>query len=220
MDTVMIAVGDRAKCDAFERAVPTAADYVIHRAKGDNSKVVGEQIIKYLDSRARSKKKKEESEQQKKETSATPAASSIDELLAAAAEAVNELRDMPKKTPGVRHHVLVVDDDSSMLRMIKEILCTEYDVATAINGKVALKFLENRKTDIILLDYEMPVQSGAEVYGKILENPATKDIPVVFLTGVSDRDRIAEVLAMRPRGYLLKPIDSDRLKKTIEEIVG
>ena len=46
------------------------------------------------------------------------------------------------------------------------------------------------------------------------------NLPVVFLTGVSDRDRIAAVLAMRPRGYLLKPIDSERLKKTVEEIVG
>ncbi len=46
------------------------------------------------------------------------------------------------------------------------------------------------------------------------------NLPVVFLTGVSDRERISAVLAMRPRGYLLKPIDSDRLKKTVEEIVG
>ena len=46
-----------------------------------------------------------------------------------------------------------------------------------------------------------------------------QNIPVVFLTGVSDRDRIGEVLAMKPRGYLLKPIDTDRLKKTIAEII-
>ena len=116
-------------------------------------------------------------------------------------------------------NVLVVDDDTGMLKMMKEIIGQDYDVATAISGKVALKFLETRKTDIILLDYEMPTQTGAEVYERILENPATKNIPVVFLTGVSDRDRIGEVLAMKPRGYLLKPIDTDRLKKTIAEII-
>ena len=42
----------------------------------------------------------------------------------------------------------------------------------------------------------------------------------IFLTGVSDRERISQVLTMRPRGYLLKPIDSERLKKTVAEIVG
>ena len=73
---------------------------------------------------------------------------------------------------------------------------------------------------LYLLDYEMPEQSGAEVYEKIFQNPALRHIPVVFLTGVSDRERIAAVLAMRPRGNLLKPIDSERLKKTVEEIVG
>ena len=146
---------------------------------------------------------------------------SLDDLLAAAAQAVEEMAAMPvQRKPGERRHVLVVDDDSSMLRMIKDILGERYDVAAAISGKVALKFLESRRTDLILLDYEMPEQSGADVYEKILQNPALRHIPVVFLTGVSDRERIAAVLAMRPRGYLLKPIDSERLKKTVEEIVG
>ena len=146
---------------------------------------------------------------------------SLDDILAAAAQAVEEMATMPaQRAPGERRHVLVVDDDSNMLRMIKDILGDRYDVAAAISGKVALKFLESRRTDLILLDYEMPGQSGAEVYEKILQNPALRHIPVVFLTGVSDRDRIAAVLALRPRGYLLKPIDSERLKKTVAEIVG
>jgi CheY-like chemotaxis protein len=240
---VLIVIGDNTMCDFFERTMPMASDFVIRREKNRNSKYIGEQIINYLKARAAYKKQKEQVEIEAAEenetaepevTESAPAAaassssssssSSIDDLLAAAAAAVNELQKMETKPKpggnGMRHHVLVVDDDSSMLRMIKEILSDDYDVATAISGKVALKFLENRSTDVILLDYEMPFQSGAEVYERILDNPSTKNIPVVFLTGVSDRDRIADVLAMRPRGYLLKPIDSDRLKKTIKEIVG
>lgn len=152
----------------------------------------------------------------------TAGSGSLDDLLAAAAEAVEEMAAMPpvQRAPGERRRVLVVDDDSSMLRMIKDILGDHYDVAAAISGKVALKFLESRRTDLILLDYEMPGQNGAEVYEKILQNPALQHIPVIFLTGVSDRERIAEVLEMRPRGYLLKPIDSERLRKTVAEIVG
>ena len=49
-----------------------------------------------------------------------------------------------------------MDDNSMMLRLVKEYLHEKYDVATALSGKIALKFLRNKKTDLILLDYEMP----------------------------------------------------------------
>lgn len=73
---------------------------------------------------------------------------------------------------------------------------------------------------MILLDYEMPIINGGEVLKKLRENPATKDIPVVFLTGVSNRSTIQEVLAMKPQGYLLKPIDSEKLFKVIMDVLG
>ena len=51
------------------------------------------------------------------------------------------------------------------------------------------------------------------------ENDELKDIPVVFLTGVSDRDKIKEAIALRPQGYLLKPIDHNKLMETINNFV-
>ena len=93
-------------------------------------------------------------------------------------------------------------------------------MATAISGKLAFTFLEKKHTDLILLDYEMPIINGGEVLKKLRENPATKDIPVVFLTGVSNRSTIQEVLAMKPQGYLLKPIDSENLFKVIMDVLG
>ena len=232
--SVLIVAGDGIKCDEFERQMPNAADYIARRSRTNTCQVMGMQIDSYLESMSSFRRNKRKVEPIPDDdlviVPTSPVLSahaksgggeSLEELLAAAAEAVNEMAAMPaQRTPGERRHVLVVDDDSSMLRMIKDILGEHYDVAAAINGKVALKFLETRRTDLILLDYEMPGQSGADVYEKILENPALRHIPVVFLTGVSDRERIATVLAMRPRGYLLKPIDSERLKKTVEEIVG
>lgn len=213
----LIVVGDSAKCDEFERMMPRTADYVIRRTRGGSSKQLEERILERLDFIADNRQAKQKEEQE----TVQAASNSIEEALAAAAAAVEEVVAEAEKKESVRRkRVLVVDDDSGMLKMIKEILGGDYDVATAISGKVALKFLESRKTDVVLLDYEMPVQSGAQVYEKILQNPQTKHIPVVFLTGVSDRERISEVLAMKPRGYLLKPIDTDRLKKTIAEIIG
>lgn len=119
-----------------------------------------------------------------------------------------------------RKHVLVVDDDPIMLKLIKEHLCEKYDVATAISGKIAHKFLETKKTNLILLDYEMPVENGPEVLKKIRENPAFDDIPVLFLTGITDKEKVRQALILKPQGYLVKPIDKDKLLGTIEKFIG
>lgn len=236
----LIVAGDGSKCDEFERLMPAAADLVVRRSRTNTASVMGMQMETYLNSMSVFRMNKKGTYAMDAAEGALhhaltqlpergPAVSfgkktgndSLDDILAAAAQAVDEMAAMPaQRGPGERHHVLVVDDDSSMLRMIKDILGERYDVAAAISGKVALKFLETKRTDLILLDYEMPGQSGAQVYEEILKNPALRHIPVVFLTGVSDRERISAVLALRPRGYLLKPIDSERLKKTVAEIVG
>lgn len=123
------------------------------------------------------------------------------------------------KTAGGRRHILVVDDDPRMLKLIKAYLADQYDVATAINGKVALKFLETKKTDLILLDYEMPGENGARILEKLRLNPDTVDLPVIFLTGVSDRDKIKEVLSLKPQGYLLKPVSRGKLSTSIKSIL-
>lgn len=118
-------------------------------------------------------------------------------------------------TPPPRKHILVVDDDPRMLKMLKEQLHHEYEVATAVNGKIAMKFLESKHTDLILLDYEMPDEKGPAVLEKIRANQSTKNVPVIFLTGVTERDKIQTALKLQPQGYLLKPINRDRLMETI-----
>lgn len=119
-----------------------------------------------------------------------------------------------------RKHVLVVDDNTMMLKLIKEYLHEKYDVATAVSGKIALKFLERKKTNLILLDYEMPGENGPAVLEQLRASDATKDIPVVFLTGVTEREKIQEALLLKPRSYLLKPINREKLLSTIEKIIG
>lgn len=119
-----------------------------------------------------------------------------------------------------RKHILVVDDDAVMLKVIKRHLSDKYDVATAVSGKVALKFLENKTTDLVLLDYEMPEEDGAAVLEKIRSREKTKDLPVIFLTGISDSDKIQQVLVLKPQGYLLKPVERDKLLEKIEEVIG
>ena len=122
--------------------------------------------------------------------------------------------------PSGRKHILVVDDNSMMLRLVKEHLHEKYDVATAVSGRIALKFLERKSTDLILLDYEMPEENGPQVMAKIRANEKTKNLPIVFLTGVVDKEKIQEVLLMKPQGYLLKPIDLVKLISTVKGVIG
>ncbi len=118
-----------------------------------------------------------------------------------------------------RKHVLVVDDNSMMLKLIKEYLHETYDVATAVSGKIAMKFLERRMTNLILLDYEMPGENGPAVLEQLRANEATKDIPVVFLTGVTETKKIQEALMLKPQSYLLKPVNREKLLSTIESLI-
>ena len=118
-----------------------------------------------------------------------------------------------------KKHILVIDDDIRMLKSLKEQLHDTYEVATALNGKLALKFLETKEIDLILLDYEMPDENGPEVLTKIRENNKLASIPVLFLTGVTEREKIQNALSMKPQGYLLKPIDHEKLLDTIKEFL-
>ena len=127
--------------------------------------------------------------------------------------------DIPAPKP-TRKHVLVVDDDIRMLKVLKEHLHDDFDVATAVSGKVAMKFLEKKHTDLILLDYEMPEEKGPDVLARIRANENTKSVPVIFLTGTTERDKIAKALAHKPQGYLLKPIDREKLLETITKVMG
>lgn len=121
---------------------------------------------------------------------------------------------------GNRKHVLVIDDDPIMLKLIKENLIDKYDVTTAMSGKIAYKFFEKRTTDIILLDYAMPGEDGPEVLTGLRSFEITKDIPVVFLTGITEKDKIQKALMLNPQGYLLKPIERDKLLSVIQGIIG
>lgn len=119
-----------------------------------------------------------------------------------------------------KKHVLVIDDDPTMLKLVKEYVGDKYTVATAVSGRVAYRFLETKTTNIILLDYEMPEENGVEVLKKLRENPKLSKVPILFLTGVIDKAKMVQALSLRPQGYLLKPIDREKLLGMLEKFIG
>ena len=112
--------------------------------------------------------------------------------------------------------VLIVDDDVSYMSMIHDWLGDKYRVSMCASGMQAITWLARNHADLILLDYEMPVTSGAQVLEMIRSEAETSMIPVMFLTGKSDRASILKVLDLKPADYLLKTIDKAGLREKVD----
>ena len=87
----------------------------------------------------------------------------------------------------------------------------------ANSGMNAIALLSKKKIDLILLDYEMPVLDGPKVLEMLRQEPSTKDIPVMFLTGKDDKESVMNVMALKPERYLLKNQPPETLLQNIEE---
>ena len=113
--------------------------------------------------------------------------------------------------------ILVIDDDATMLRTMKDMLSTRYRVYTANSGMNAIQMLVHTEVDLILLDYEMPVIKGPQILEMIRSESHTKDIPVMFLTSKNDRESIIQVMSLNPVNYLLKSLPQAEILEKIAE---
>ena len=116
-----------------------------------------------------------------------------------------------------RKSILIVDDDVSYMSMVMDWLKDKYRVATVNSGMQAIKWLAKNHADLVLLDYEMPVTSGPQVLEMIRSDDTVADLPVMFLTGKSDKESIMNVLALKPAGYQLKSNSKEQLLLNIEQ---
>ena len=116
-----------------------------------------------------------------------------------------------------KRRILLVDDDASYLRIIRNWLKDGYEVGVASSALQAIMWLAKNEVDLILLDYKMPVCSGAQMFAMLQNDSQTKTIPVFFLTGNSARDAVMEILKLNPEGYLLKTFDRKALLTRLEE---
>ena len=116
--------------------------------------------------------------------------------------------------------IMIIDDNAMTLRSMKGLLEDEFNVYVANSGPKAFKVMTNIKPNLILLDYEMPEMDGREVMQKLRNDERLFDVPVIFLTGVNDREHISAALALRPSGYLLKPVAKAKLLSTIESTLS
>ena len=103
-----------------------------------------------------------------------------------------------------RHTILLVDDDEDFLTLVSRWLKRKYAVTAVNSGKKALEYLETERPELVLLDYEMPEMTGADVLQIIRETPRLAGLPVVFLTGTEDGENVKRAEGLRPEGFLTK----------------
>lgn len=116
---------------------------------------------------------------------------------------------------------MVVDDDESIRSFIRFSLDQEgFEVIEQRSGEGALKLLENRIPDLILLDIMMPGMDGFEVIKKIRSNAKWNKVPVIFITAHADPENTAKAKAAGAQGFMEKPLRFNELLRQIFDAIN
>ena len=116
--------------------------------------------------------------------------------------------------------VLIADDEENIRRLVRNMLGEQYIVLEAQDGEVAVDTARNQKPDLILMDLTMPKMDGYTACFSIKTDPATKEIPVVILTGISHEFNKKFAREMGADGYITKPFSADELLRQVKQVLG
>ena len=117
--------------------------------------------------------------------------------------------------------ILIADDDPDDLLLFQETLQAEgYHVLTTTDGEEAIRMAGHVKPDLIILDIVMPRLYGSEAGIMLHDNPATRNIPIVFLTALKQPDDNVTPLGQAHNIVLAKSHNPRELLNTIHELIG
>jgi len=116
--------------------------------------------------------------------------------------------------------ILVVDDEPHVVELVAFNLRREgYTVLSASNGAAALIEVDKEHPDLVILDIMMPIMDGLQVAEMLKANPATKEIPIVFLTAKSQDSDILDGLVAGAEVYLPKPFSPGELSRVVRSLL-
>jgi type II secretory ATPase GspE/PulE/Tfp pilus assembly ATPase PilB-like protein/CheY-like chemotaxis protein len=117
--------------------------------------------------------------------------------------------------------VLLVDDEDSLRRVMKDLLAREgYAVFEARNGVEALDQVDRHAPDVVVLDLNLPDMDGYSVLSQLRSRPATKHTPVIVLTAKGDEDNEVRVFELGADDFLTKPFRAKALSKRLEVVLS
>ncbi len=114
--------------------------------------------------------------------------------------------------------ILVIDDDETILDLLKDTLSPDYQIATAHDSLEGVELMMSERFDLLIIDLGMPVLDGVELIGKIRANSPFNKIPILVLSAYPElraRLRGADVDAV-----MAKPFGIDQLQKTVAKIIA
>jgi two-component system chemotaxis response regulator CheY len=117
-------------------------------------------------------------------------------------------------------NILVVDDFSTMRRIVRNILreLGYHNVVEAADGASALSILSTGTVDLLVTDWNMPGMPGLELLKRVRESPVHGSLPVLMLTAEAKREQIVEAARAGANGYIIKPFTTATLKSKIEAL--
>ena len=117
-------------------------------------------------------------------------------------------------------NILIVDDFSTMRRIIKNLLrdLGYTNTSEADDGTTALPMLQTGKFDILVTDWNMPGMQGIDLLKEVRSDPNLASMPVLMVTAESKRDQIVEAAQAGVNGYVVKPFTAATLKEKIDKI--
>ena len=116
--------------------------------------------------------------------------------------------------------LLIVDDAPQNLRLLNGLLRDNYRVSVAVSGREALELAAARPPDLILLDVSMPEMDGFEVCRRLKAAPATREIPVIFVSGLTEEEGRSRGIEAGGADFIVKPIDPNVLQAKITACLG
>lgn len=111
-----------------------------------------------------------------------------------------------------RNNILVVDDTPASLKLLSDLLKAEgYEVRSAISGELAIASAIDNPPDLMLLDILMPDMGGFEVCRRLKANAATRQVPIIFVSALSETDEKVQGFALGAVDFVAKPYQRDEL---------
>jgi len=115
--------------------------------------------------------------------------------------------------------ILVVDDSTTILRFVEDILKEKYNPVLVKSGELALAYLAENQVDMVLLDIFMPKMDGFETFKRIKEMEPKRDVPVVFFTSGVEAENEIKALAMGAKDFIRKPFVPQVMLNRINNIL-
>ncbi len=112
--------------------------------------------------------------------------------------------------------ILIVDDEPNNLQVLRQILKDHYQLIFAPNGEKALEAVANHSPDLILLDIMMPGINGYEVCEKLKSSASTREIPVIFVSAMSEVEDEAKCFDVGAVDYIQKPVSGPIVLRRVQ----